>query len=79
MANIHFERKACSDDLRETLFFATGEVPVKTRQSTHVGLTTSAFDVKIVGFKNISINSVKYKSLSQARYAIQDCITKGTI
>lgn len=71
MANIHFERKACSDELKETLFFATGEVPIKDKFPSHVELKTTGFVVKIVGFKNITVNSTKVKSLAQARYEIQ--------
>lgn len=71
MANIHFERKACSDELRETLFFATGVVPIKEKFPTHVSLKVLDFDIKIVGFKNITVNGKKQKSLSQARYEIQ--------
>lgn len=74
MANIHFERKACSDELRETLFFATGDVPIKEKFTTHVTLKTSNIEVKIVGFKNITVNSTKLKSLAQARYEIQRII-----
>ena len=71
MANIHFERKACSDELRETLFFATGEVPAKDRQAAYVALKTSGFNIKIVGFKNIMVNGKRLNSLTQARYEIQ--------
>lgn len=74
MANIHFERKACSDELKETLFFATGVVPVKEKFSTHVTLKALDIEVKIVGFKNITVNSTKLKSLAQARYEIQRTI-----
>ena len=74
MANIHFERKACSDELKETLFFATGIVPQKERSTTHVLLTAGNFEIKIVGFKNISVNGVKQKSLTQAKYEIQRII-----
>lgn len=71
MANIHFERKACSDELRETLFFSTGVVPVKDKFPSHVQLTSLNISVKIVGFKNISVNGKKFPSLTQARYEIQ--------
>lgn len=74
MANIHFERKACSDELRETLFFATGEIVVKEKFPTHVSLKAGSIDVKIVGFKNIMVNGVKHKSLTNARYEIQRII-----
>lgn len=74
MANIHFERKACSDELSATLFFATGVVPTKERLPSHVSLKASTIEVNIVGFKNITINSKKFKSLSQARYEIQRII-----
>lgn len=74
MANIHFERKACSNELKETLFFATGVVPVKEKFSTHVTLKALDIEVKIVDFKNITVNSTKLKSLAQARYEIQRMI-----
>lgn len=74
MANIHFERKACADELKETLFFATGQIPEKERLPAHTTLTAGQFSVKIVGFKNITVNGTKHKSLSQARYEIQRLI-----
>jgi hypothetical protein len=74
MANIHFERKACSDELSATLFFATGVAPTKEKFETHVSLKALDFDVKIVGFKNITVNGKKQKSLTQARYEIQRII-----
>lgn len=74
MANIHFERKACSNELKETLFFATGVVPVKEKFSTHVTLKALDIEVNDLDFKNITVNSTKLKSLAQARYEIQRMI-----
>ena len=74
MANIHFLRKLASDELRDTLFFATGIVPVKERTKNNVMLRAGDFEVKIVTNRNISINGDKCKSIPEAKWVIQDMI-----
>jgi len=74
MANIHFLRKIASDELRDTMFFATGERPVKDKQKAHWTLTNKIFSVKIVTNRNITVNGDKCKSVPEAKYVIQSLI-----
>lgn len=74
MANIHFLRKLASDELHDTLFFATGVVPVKQKSKDFVVLTAPEFTVKITTIKNILVNGDKCKSIGEAKYAIQDLL-----
>jgi hypothetical protein len=74
-ANVHFLRKLASDELRDTLFFATGERVVKMKQSTHVDLHAGKFNVKIVTNRNITVNGDKCRSIPEAKYVIQQLIS----
>ena len=74
MANVHFLRKLASDELRETLFFATGIVPIKERSKSDVKLLAGNFNVKIVTNRNIYVNGDKCKSIPEAKWVIQDMI-----
>jgi len=70
MSNIHFQRKIVSDELRDTLFFATGNRAEKIRSPEYVILRVPEFEVKIVSFKNISVNSKKCRSSFEAKSTI---------
>ena len=72
--NVHYQRKVASDELWDTLFFATGEYPIKNKQPEFRMLEAPGFKVKIVNFRNISVNGDKCKSVSEAKYVIQDLI-----
>jgi hypothetical protein len=74
MANIHFLRKLASDDLMDTLFFATGSRVVKTKQKSHWDLSAGPFNVKIVTNRNITVNGDKCKSIPEAKYVIQEML-----
>lgn len=73
-ANIHFLRKLASDELCDTLFFATGKRVEKTKTSNHVTLTAGQFDVKIVTNRNITVNGDKCRSIPEAKYVIQESL-----
>ena len=75
MANVHFLRKIASDELRDTMFFATGERVVKDRQKAFWTLTAGPFSVKIVTNRNITVNGDKCKSVPEAKYVIQSLIS----
>lgn len=75
MANVHFQRKIAGDELRDTLFFATGERAEKIKTPEFVTLRVPQFEVKIVNFKNITVNGDKCRSVSEAKYVIQDLIS----
>lgn len=75
MANVHFQRKIAGDELRDTLFFATGNRAEKIKTPEFVTLRVPQFEVKIVNFKNITVNGDKCRSVSEAKYVIQDLIS----
>lgn len=74
MTNFHFQRKLASDELYDTLFFATGEYPVKTKTPEFRMLAVPGFHIKIKHFKNIVVNGDMCKSVSEAKYVVQDLI-----
>lgn len=74
MTNHHFQRKLASDELYDTLFFATGEYPIKTKTAEFRTLSAPGFQIKIMHFKNIIVNGDKCKSVSEAKYVVQDLI-----
>jgi hypothetical protein len=71
MANVHFLRKLASDELRDTMFFCTGERPIKTKEPTWVKLDVPSISVKIVTNRNITVNKEKCKSIHEAKWVIQ--------
>lgn len=71
MANIHFLRKLASDELQDTLYFATGNLPVKERNEDFVILKSLPFEVKIINIRNILVNGDKCRSIPEAKYVIQ--------
>ena len=59
-----------SDELRDTLFFATGDSPTRTRHTSHWSLNVPGVEVKIVHNKLISVNGDKCRSPREAKYVI---------
>lgn len=53
---------------------ATGEYPLKNKQPEFRSLEVPGFLVKIVNFKNITVNGDKCRSVSEAKYVIQELI-----
>ncbi len=74
VANVHFLRKLASDESRDTMFFATGQVPSKERDPKFVLLKADWINVKIITNRNITVNGDKCKSVSEAKFAIQQLI-----
>ena len=72
MANVHFLRKIASDELRDTLFFATGIRAEKVRTRNDIVLSANGFSIKIKSHKNIKVNGVQCNSISNAKYLICD-------
>lgn len=71
MANNYFTRHLASDELRDTLFFATGEVPVKEKTSEYSTLSTRRFNAKIFSDRRIVMNGVKCRSIHEAKLFVQ--------
>ena len=69
-ANIHFLRKMASDELRETLFFCTGESPVKEKTTTGTVLKTGTIEVKVNHNRSIKVNGDPCRSVWEAKYVI---------
>jgi hypothetical protein len=74
MANVHFQRKQASDELRDTLFFATGCRVEKQRNPDDVTLIADNYKVVIKHFRLITVNGDKCRSVSEAKYAIQELL-----
>jgi|Laugrespbdmm15sd_2_1035082.scaffolds.fasta_scaffold153406_2 hypothetical protein len=74
VANVNFLRKLASDELRDTVFFATGQVPSKERDPKFVILKADWLNVKIFTNRNITVNGNKCKSVYEAKVAIQQLI-----
>ena len=74
MANTFFLRKIASDELSETMFFATGERVEKTKEKAHWTLKAGPFTAIIVTNRNIKINGDKCKSVPEAKYVIQESL-----
>jgi hypothetical protein len=74
MVNVHFQRKIAGDELRETLFFATGNRVEKSKTPEFVTLRVPNFVVKIKHFKHITVNDDVCRSVSEAKYVIQELI-----
>lgn len=73
--NNAFMRKLVSDELRDTLFFATGQRPVKERGKDVIILTVEGFaEVKIHSHKRIYVNGDMCRHSPEAKYAIQELI-----
>ena len=71
MANIAFIRKLISDELYDTLYFVSGEVPVKTRTNASTILEVPRIKIKIINGRKIYFNDKEYKYSSQIKKDIQ--------
>lgn len=72
MANDLFLRKLACDELYETMFFASGEIPVKQKFQEFTTMKTSKFEAKIYTTRKIVINTIKCNSISAAKFYIQE-------
>lgn len=72
MANNFFLRKLACDELWDTMFFASGEVPSKQKDKDFTVLKTSKFEAKVYTTRKIVVNSVKCSSVPAAKLYIQE-------
>lgn len=75
MANLQFLRKLASDELYDTMFFATGEIPVKTRDPEFVMMRAGNLCIKIVHMRKIYVNNDLCKSVPEAKYVVCELIS----
>ena len=71
MANVYFLRKLAQDELWDTLFFATGELPTKEKTKDFTTLSTKLFVTKIVTNRRIYVNGTKCDGTHSAKLYIQ--------
>lgn len=71
MANNHFLRHLASQELTDTLFFATGFAPVKDKQGERTILRDTGFEVLIFNDQRIEVNGIKCRSIPDAKRVIQ--------
>lgn len=74
MANVYFLRKMASDELIDTLFFATGQSVAKAKTKDDVTLSVGSFNVIIKTNRSINVNGEKCKSVPEAKYVIQEML-----
>ena len=74
MANVHFMRKLAKDELWDTLFFASGEVPTSIKTKDFYDLKTSKFQAKIYNGNRIVVNGTKCHGTRAAKMFIQENI-----
>lgn len=72
MANDHFLRKLACDELHDTMYFASGEVPIKTYDKDTITLKTSMFETKIFSIRKILVNTHRCKNVPLAKLFIQE-------
>lgn len=69
--NNNFLLKLISEELSETLFFATGCLVKKVKTTTGITLTAGKVLLELISQNNINVNGVKFKSSVAARRQIQ--------
>lgn len=73
--SMEFLRKLASDELTDTLFFATGSRPTRTKTPKKWSLCAEQFVVDIINNRNIRVNGSKQcKSASEAKILIQQIV-----
>jgi hypothetical protein len=75
MANAFFLRKLAQDELWDTLFFATGELPSKEKTKDFTILSAKSFTVKIFNDRRIIINDTKCNSVRSTKLYIQQTLS----
>lgn len=69
-ANIHFLRMLASDELIDTLYFSTGESPLKEKSSSYTKLSAAGIEVKISHNRLIKVNGNSCRSIWEAKNSI---------
>lgn len=70
MANAYFLRKLAQDELWDTMFFASGERPIKEKASDSITLKTKPFESKIYSTRKIIVNGRRCNSTYEAKVYI---------
>jgi hypothetical protein len=65
---------AC-DELYDSMFFATGERPVKEKSEEFIIMTAGFLTMKVVHDRRIYVNNDLCKSVPEAKYVVADLVT----
>lgn len=71
MAHAAFIRKLIADDLYDTLYFVSGEVPVKTRSKSSTILEVPRIKVEVVNGRKVFLNGMEYRHGGEVKKDIQ--------
>lgn len=71
MISTAFIRKLIADELYDTLFFVSGEVPIKTRSKSSTVLEVPRIKVEIINGRKMYMNGTQYRFSGEVRQEIQ--------
>jgi hypothetical protein len=71
MSNTAFIRKLVIDDLIDTLYFVSGQVPVKNRSKYSTTIEVPCIKVEVFNGRKIHLNDKIYKYSSEVKRDIQ--------
>lgn len=72
--NNAFLKKLVCDELKETLFFATGEVPEREKFDSFIHLCAGKYSIEVESHKRILVNGNFCTSGLQAKWIIQEML-----
>lgn len=72
MANVAFIRKLITDDLYDTMYFVSGEIPVKTRSKASTILEVPRIKVEVINGRKVLLNGIEYRHGGQVKKDIQE-------
>lgn len=71
MANVAFIRKLIADELYDTMYFVSGEIPIKTRSKASTILEVPRIKVEIINGRKVYLNGMEYRHAGQIKKDIQ--------
>jgi hypothetical protein len=80
MINAGYARKLVAEELRDTLFFATGEYATKEKGTNTITLSVPKFATVVIhNHRKIYVNGDLCKSTPEARWELQTILNGGQI
>jgi hypothetical protein len=73
--NAAYYRKLACDELYDSIFFATGERPVKEKTQDFTIMKGGFLTMKVVHDRHIYVNGDLCKSVPEAKYVVADLVT----
>lgn len=72
MAHVAFIRKLIADDLYDTLYFVSAQVPIKTRSKSSTILEVPNIKIEIINGRKILFNGTEYRYVNYVKKDIQE-------